>query len=317
MEAAQKPFRLSVQTTQTAEAKLTEVAERLPTSTPLPTLIVIAPTETPIPPTDTLVPPTNTPVPKSTDTLEPTNTPQPPTSTPTPIPTNTPTPTYTPRPMPTLTAAMIDNVAIPLYDNFDDTTYNGSVNTTIWRQEFHEVCEIYQQDGVMVFKNKVASDYVNCRLVRPEPSITNKLGIVEARVKLSSDHNGKYVNSGVQFDTNENGWWAFCGLEGGIFEEDYSKTPQIAFNVQNFVAGKEADIEKKAPANYDQWYTFRIEIDPETMSFSCFVDNVFFSSIVPSDASDLRGASFKQVVTTFRTPDAFVTSYMDDVRILP
>ncbi|MCP4370877.1 MAG: hypothetical protein GY797_22605 [Deltaproteobacteria bacterium] len=98
IRASQEPFRLSLQATQTIEAKLTSEV-----------LLAVTPTDTPVPPTNTPVPedsndtsivePTDTLTPKpsntSTPTPKPVNTPKPSTFTPTRQPTNTPSPTAT------------------------------------------------------------------------------------------------------------------------------------------------------------------------------------------------------------------------------
>ena len=202
--------------------------------------------------------------------------------------------------------------AATFYDDFDDATYDATINPTKWEFDLPEVCDVAQQEGMMVFKNTPPQSDVDCVLGHPNRVSIGDLSAMEARINISSDHNGKYLNQGINFNTGDlpgGAWWAFCGLEAD------ADSVRSLFDIRNWGARDESDIWEISAADYDQWYTFRLEVDSDTMTISCFVDDKLLGSIVPRDASELRSARFYRNLDVYRTPGSFATTYVDDVRI--
>ena len=200
-----------------------------------------------------------------------------------------------------------------LYDDFDDATYDGTINPTKWELDLPEVCDVAQQEGAMVFKNAPLQNHVDCVLSHPSEVSVDDLGVMEAQIKMSSDHNGGTLNQGINFTTCDlpgGTWWAFCGL---LADADGVRS---LLDVHNYGGRDESDIWwESPPADYDQWYTFRLEVDSDTMTVSCFVDDKLLASIVPRDASELRSARFSRNLDAWRSPGSFATTYVDDVQI--
>jgi len=64
------------------------------------------------------------------------------------------------------------------------------------------------------------------------------------------------------------------------------------------------------------WHTFRIEIDPETMEFTYYIDGVISGRGIPLDAERLRGAEFQVVIGINQSTAAQpVFGYADNIRI--
>jgi hypothetical protein len=204
------------------------------------------------------------------------------------------------------------SLAATLYDDFDEVAYDATINPTKWLFDFPEECDVAQQDGVMVFKNTPPASDVDCVLGYPSSVSAHDLDVMEARIKISSSHNGEFVNQGISFTTWDlpgGNWWAFCGLVAG------AEGVQSLLDVRNWGAGMESDIWETSAADYDEWYTFRLEVNSDTMTVSCFVDDRLLDSIVPRDASELRSARFYRNLVAYRTPGSVATTYVDDVRI--
>ena len=201
-----------------------------------------------------------------------------------------------------------------IYDNFDDPAFDNRVNTGLWALELNEYCDVVQQEGAMVFKNTLSqNEIIECRLhVKPHPTIIDELGPLEARLKIADDYSGEsWAVQGIQIDTDDlsAGWKAFCGLGVGLDDTDNSLT----FVISN---DNGAEFVERAPANYDRWYTFRLEIDPETIMVKCFADNNLIGLAIPKDAAKLKNSVFERYLDMGRGAKTFVTSYADDVRIL-
>jgi hypothetical protein len=191
-----------------------------------------------------------------------------------------------------------------LYDNFDNPAYDGTFNSTLWTQR-GDCAEVGQNDGAMVFQS-------SCDLlVRPTFVTFDQLGLFEARVKVASDHTGEAATQEIYLDTNDlpgGDWWAFCGIIAD------SEGVRSFFNVVN-VGLDEFDIHQTQPAEYDRWYTIRLEVDRTTIAFSCTVDDQLLGSVVPKNASLLQEARFERILQAARADGAFATTYVDYVRV--
>ncbi len=206
------------------------------------------------------------------------------------------------------------STAPTLYDDFNDSAYEGKINPAKWISLSNEPCHIAQQAGVMTFKNTRLPTEVGCNLIvgMPEQVAVGDLGVFEARLQISSDHNGAYLNQGITLWTDDSpggGWYAFCGLEAS------GETPEALFEAVDWATGQNRDIEQTAPAEYDRWYTFRLEANPETMTLDCYVDNTQLGSVAPVEATALSKANFERALNAWRDAEAMGTTYVDDVWI--
>ncbi|MFN8455633.1 MAG: hypothetical protein U0401_13365 [Anaerolineae bacterium] len=205
-------------------------------------------------------------------------------------------------------------VSPTLYDDFNDPIYDGKINSAKWLPMLNEACQVTQQAGALVVKNTLLATAGGCNLTvgPPEEVAVSDLGVFEARFQLSSDHNGEYLNQGMTFGTEESpggSWYAFCGLDTS------GETPQALFEVMDWATGQNYETQQTAPAVYDHWYTFRLEANPETMAFDCYMDNTRLGSVIPAPLADLSKAHFYRALNAWRDAKAMGTSYVDDVRI--
>lgn len=244
---------------------------------------------------------------------QPANNPQPNIATPASRSVTIPTPTKTPQPTPAPTATT--NADLTIYDDFNNPVSDERFDEKLWLPDFWGACKVAQQKGIMIFKSGSASDGSGCRLLTiPHPVAVEALEEFEAKIKIADDYTGKeYVVQGIQYGTDKypGGYWAaFCGLTS-----DASKTPSATFDVWSDRDGNETG--QSRPAKFDQWYDFRLELDSETMTIKCFVDNKLIGSTIPKEAALLKKLKLDRYLDMFRGPDTFVTGYVDDVRILP
>ena len=197
------------------------------------------------------------------------------------------------------------------YDNFDDPVWDGKINSSLWIKR--ENCSsVSQQNGSMVFKNSNKG----CDLIVAQPRMVRgeELGALEAKLMIDDDHQGGVVTQEIDFftyDLQGGLWWSFCG----ILADNNNVT--IVFNVENPGGKKPPDLHKSIPAKYNQWYVFLMEVDPQTMTFSCQVDGETIGSVIPKDVERLRNAQFERLMEGARWSGASGTSYVDYIQILP
>ncbi len=198
-----------------------------------------------------------------------------------------------------------------MYDDFNVATYDGKVNPGLWSKR--DNCgSVSQQNGSMVFKD--LND--GCDLIVTQPRMVRgeDLGALEAKLMIDDDHQGGAVTQEIDFFTYDlpgDLWWSYCGILA-----DHGDV-SVFFRLENPGGKKPADLQKSIPAKYNQWYVLRMEVDPQTMTFSCQVDGITIGSVIPKDAETLRNAQFERLTEGVRYPGASATSYVDYIRILP
>jgi hypothetical protein len=187
------------------------------------------------------------------------------------------------------------STALTLYDDFSDPAYEGRFNPAKWLPVLGESCQVSQQAGVMAFTNIARSTGENCNLVvgLPEQVTASDLGVLEARLQVSSDRNDEYLNQGLSFWTEESpggGWYVFCGLD------TTGDTVQAFFETVDWATGQDVDNDQSAPAEVDRWYTVRLEANPATMTFDCYVDDTRLGSVALGETAVLSTASFERAL---------------------
>ena len=73
------------------------------------------------------------------------------------------------------------------------------------------------------------------------------------------------------------------------------------------------------PANVDQWYTVRMEVDPLTAQFCFYQDGALLGCHIPADADALKAAaSFTARIGAWNgEANPIGTHYFDDVYLTP
>lgn len=210
-----------------------------------------------------------------------------------------------------------------LYDNFDDPTWDGAWNPAKWRFEGNAALfRAIQQNGSLTFTsggNVPAGQGAALKMISPDGRSLGQLRVFEARVKLSSDHRGGFVSVHPFIDANPingHGWWTQCVLSAGA-----DRKPFVNCDVYTYVGATYTPEYDTADyqAQYDTWYTLRIEADPTTAHLKFYLDGRLIGEHTPNDAAAL-------IVATNLRPDVSVwngeanasaTRYVDDVRITP
>ncbi|MCJ7434489.1 MAG: protein kinase, partial [Anaerolineales bacterium] len=202
-----------------------------------------------------------------------------------------------------------------IYDDFDSGT---SINWKLWNSGCNNAAQI---NGVLTFDPEQAVGSCSVIPIKFWNSTIQELGTFEAQLRIAND----FLGTGQawasilfrSYDAPGSDWWAECGLVAS------PNRVQAAYNVQNSGQHK-TDYGGSLPAAFDTWYTVRLETDPETMAFSCYVDDKLIKTVIPSDAEALRNAHFQYEIQSWRGTEAGddplaaqATTYVDNVRIFP
>lgn len=204
-----------------------------------------------------------------------------------------------------------------VYDNFNNPANEGGYNEGLWEPSWWPLLgQFAQQDGVMMVTQRggprVATDVTARRyrwfsLDRPT--------FFEARLMLSPDSYNGAVHIDL-FTQLKGGWYSECQLNqnGEQWILCFDGLPEDEPHRWNSEA---------TPVQSGSWHTVRMEVNPDTMTFSYFVDGRLVGSHVADSyyADGLKKARFRLEIGVYQSRSAgssdVVTGYIDDVRFGP
>ena len=258
-------------------------------------------------------PPTDLP----TSTPEPSNTPLP---TSTPAPTNTPVP-----PTPTITATPTPNIIqVALEDKFNDISFDGSFNGDLWHQTESDqgaTCIITQKEGFLILSQTAGLKSSSCSLNSKQSAnwLLTDLGQIEARLKLTSKEGEEHANINISLISNDTtdstssgtgtNWFMSCHTNKWSNDPPYMNCWTPKWDSPPNPGG--------VRASFNTWHTFRMVIDPETVTFRFYMDGLYYASYTPPEAAELKDDSFHLEIGLFNSPKTSASGYVKDVYIGP
>lgn len=226
--------------------------------------------------------------------------------------TSTPSPTNTPRSIPTPTTTIDTDPT--MYDDFNNPTDDGGFNQNQWRLSGTSPNpQVQQQDGILIITDDgdqqdtatvlVARKYDDFSLDAPT--------LFEAELMLSPESGAGNVDIGLFATIDTGDWSSLCSI---LHNDD-----QTQMNCRDSLWPQQTDHSHETPGQLVElgtWHTVRIEVDPNSMTITYYIDGLVVDSYVPFDAEKLRGAKFQFVVGTWKTTaEGTMTGFIDNVRI--
>lgn len=200
-----------------------------------------------------------------------------------------------------------------LSDNFDDSAYDGSYNTSVWNCSG---CQL----GIGIIKQEkgsvhVESSKVGQSLVAQSSWTLEQINYLQADMKLeSTDALGGFINLNFGTSSTLGPWQTMCSIMGS--QNPTGKTI-FGCEVCTTINGQyKCDYNTEAyPVNYGDWYTTKIEIMPKTLELRFYLDNKLIGQYTPANANELKN-NFCRV--SFGTnADANIVGDFDNVIVQP
>ena len=157
---------------------------------------------------------------------------------------------------------------LSIYDDFNKLSYENSFDRSKWDFEGASLDQAAQQNSIMVLRQANATpSSPNTRLYSREykDAPLESPMVFETKMMLSPDeHDGSigfqvlfFLPSGEIWSAGctiiEEGPWALCSESASWAESHFYEA-------------------EREPTDWGKWHTFRIEIDPEMMMFSYYID---------------------------------------------
>ncbi len=206
-----------------------------------------------------------------------------------------------------------------LYDDFNTSDYDGTVNTRIWQTDTEPACKMAQQDGVLVVTNeKVDYDIETCDLRVGIPATVNFANVedIAAELLIAGNYQGSEAGQGLMLSSalpDGNAWYGLCGPELTEGETVASfwvarVTPE-GITLEDYYASTEI--------RPDQWYTYRLELHQEDNTLTCFLNDTPIGVFDLRQSGTFAALPFERGLTAWRGPDATATTKVDDFWLIP
>lgn len=188
-----------------------------------------------------------------------------------------------------------------IYDNFNNSAYDGSFNKQLWILTNESAGQAVQANGILEFSYSGVSE-------RGIGLVTNKYNyfipeepvFFEAQLKIDNAQNGHVY---ILVDSSDSSAYADCDLGYG------DKTASFSCN---YMDGKQAKyVTEVALVDYKQWCTVRIELDPSSMTYTYFLNGQKIGSYMSTATS--RKISFE--VGIYAASINNVKAYVDNIRV--
>src|SRR6266540_371367 len=198
-----------------------------------------------------------------------------------------------------------------LLDDFDKSNYDRKYNIALWScfgcDEFGVVTATQGNGSIRLdATNKGNFENHSGGLVSQSSWLPNKIGYLEAKMKLLSTNNGG-VHILLRGPLGEKEWSTTCWIQR--FSEAQAEYACDVFTYANGQYVGEYKTES-FPVKYDEWHTAKIELMPDTFKLRFYLDGELIGEHTPSDINVLKtkylSASFGDYT------DTKITAFIDD-----
>jgi len=194
--------------------------------------------------------------------------------------------TSSPWPTP-LAMALVDR-ALTIYDDFNNPAYDGSYNKSQWDVTTNDsLSKIGQQDGALAISTNgyrrdlslMAKPYLGVRLINPTS--------IEAKFRLDPNQNG---GAGVHYGLAGMGDGGLAD-KGDAYCQIWSMGGAQSVGCTGDFWGQKVDI-ISTNVTPGTWHTARIEVDPNTITFTYFIDGQKVREYSPPRVDELKKLFF-------------------------
>jgi hypothetical protein len=225
--------------------------------------------------------------------------------------TNTVASTYTP----TLIPILFNSTDSDLYDNFNNSTYDGSINRELWGIDGEAAIDIIQTEGILsVLKRGGTSECLSVSVNKYHGTEPQTPFYFQTDMKVEKPSPNSLVSIGINGVVKNKAFMATCSIYSNSqnssgaecvnhwYINDYNLTEHQYFTVDE-------------PKIINQWFTFRIDYDPRATTFTYFINNEILGSYQVIDSESMKKAVFDLKLYVCAPQELNNIGYFDNVRI--
>jgi hypothetical protein len=166
-----------------------------------------------------------------------------------------------------------------LADGFDDPTYDGSFNTSLWSCGGCAYASVTQSDGSIGIELENGEVALNSHSIW----LPADMSYVQARIRLSIAEEGG-VNLILRANLASYEWESSC-----FIQSTSRLRAEFGCDVYTYVSGqfKGEYVTKALPVSHNDWHMARIELTPNPLELRFYLDGRSIGQHVPVDAGEL------------------------------
>lgn len=201
------------------------------------------------------------------------------------------------------------NSVSSLYDDFDNSDYNGEVNQRLWTTGVVSPSYVEQENGMLTINIEPNSGEIATAFAQKKIRLNRDI-FVESRAVLSGKVvDGQYMDIGLALvGTAPSGkeYIPLCVISRNrlveVWCEVYGRTEGPEYRTERFFT------------EYDVWHTFRIEM-LQDMTVIFYIDGDQVGSYKPADAEEFTNTEFKVRLEAYSDEGDGIVAHFDDVFI--
>lgn len=199
-----------------------------------------------------------------------------------------------------------------LSDDFDNSSYNGNYDTSLWTCDIcaFEPELVNQNDGSLRLEGKNGK---GGGLVAIKTWHASQVGYAQWRMKLQNTDNGGIIlffNTDIAAGT----WSTNC-----FMQRSNLSTTQAMFGCGSDINANGQTVSEYSTqsiaVNYNEWHTIKMELIPETFKIRYFLDDKLIGEYTPVNADELKNKVLRFAFGVYT--DTNFTGYIDDVIVQP
>jgi hypothetical protein len=203
------------------------------------------------------------------------------------------------------------------YDNFNNPFHNEKINTELWKRLQDLNCDVKQSNGTALFQiNELSDENTLCFIRMPNKVKLSEVGQMEAMLQANNNARGDFSLTTIEFQSTgfspDTIWIAQCG----IIQKANENRTVLFFNLDNSYPNGNPETYSEIPATNEEWYKIRLEIDPDSGTTRCYVNEKVIGSHYPSNVDTLKTQLFNRHITGFWSPQSEGSYLADDVILL-
>jgi hypothetical protein len=207
-----------------------------------------------------------------------------------------------------------------LYDNFEDTFYDGKVNPSLWEIGGNPRGDATQLNGALIIQTNSKKEDGNFALytVNPRTISYQNLEYMEAKFRLDSREagNGSFLKIQAVTFLEQQVWWIECKFTNGTVAYPNTSCNLQEGNFQSDGSPIYSYETEHVPCQYDKWYTMRFTLNPDTGKVIFYLDRDVIGESAFTNVSFLKTLSgFSLQVGSWISPEESFLGYVDDVKI--
>jgi len=204
------------------------------------------------------------------------------------------------------------------YDDFNNPSFDGRFNTSLWQIEYESPAKPKQMDGVLVFsQEKAASTGYETALRASDSGIMtlSSINFLQADLAIGKDTNNRFSHIAVNIvakNTPKGDLW----IEANLYNS--TSRPGLLCKIGYFTEGGTVEYEKyyyDDGMSYDKFYTLRIDLNAETSTIQWRINNALVCEYTSVEYANNLERAAAIIINSNRSTGSISTNYIDNIVI--